>query len=122
MRTHIVMDVVVFKYTDRPIFDVLLDNAFGGGAAAYDGGRAIATGVSIPLGPQTLTWRDAGTGNTVEMKNTLNLTDKDVSDNAQYLAIHIYPDDTVEVTFDEYLPTATKRGKFIMENAEKNGQ
>lgn len=122
MKKDIVMNVVVFNYTNRPIFEVLLDHKIDGGAAEYDGGRAIVTGVTIPLGPQTLTWRDAGSGKTFKVKNSLNLTQEQIPPDAGYLAIHIYSDETAELTFAKYLPDPTPRGQKILDEAEKNGK
>src|SRR5262249_1525812 len=121
MKKEVVMDVVVFNYTDRPIFEVLLDHKIDGGAADYTGGRAIVVGGTVALGPQTLTWRDAGSGETFRVKNSLNLAADQIPPEARYLAIHIYPDKTAELTFAQYLPAPTPRGKKILDEAEKNG-
>jgi hypothetical protein len=122
MSKEIVMDVVVFNYTDSPIFEVLLNNRVDGGSAAYDGGRAIVTGVTIPIGPQTLSWRDAGSGKTFVAKNSLTLTPDKIPSDAHYLAIHIYQDKTAELTFARHLPDATPRGQKILDEAEKHGR
>jgi len=128
MKKEIVLNVVVFNYTDRPIFEVLLNKRLDGGAAAYDGGRAIAVGVAIPFGPQTLTWRLGGprnmerNGETVTAKNPLNLTPDLIPADTRYLAVHVYADETAELTFAEYLPDPTSRGAKILLEAERNGK
>src|SRR5690349_7496067 len=99
MKKEVVMDVVVFHYTNRPIFEVLLNNRVDGGGPPYGGGNAIVVGVTIPLGPQSLTWRDAGSGKTFTVTNSLNLEREQIPADAAYLAIHIYPDGTAELTF-----------------------
>lgn len=127
MEKEVFMDVVVFNYTSRPIFEVLLNHRIDGGGPAYGGGRnAIVVGVPIPLGPQTLTWRLGGprgmahNGETVTVKNSLTLTREQIPSDAAYLAIHIYPDSTAELTFDHYLPSPTPRGQQILNEAEKH--
>jgi hypothetical protein len=122
MTKEIVMDVVVFNYTSHPIFEVLLNHKIDGGAAAYDGGRAIVVGVAVPLGKQNLTWRDAGSGKTFTSKNSLVLTPEQIPADARYMAIHIYQDETTELTFAHYLPNPTSRGKTILDEAEKHGR
>jgi len=119
---YVVLDLVLFNYQNRPIFDVYLSEKWAGGAAAYGGGGGGITGVSIPLGPQTLTWRDAGTGQTFVAKNPLVITVDQIPSDAHYLGIHIYPDETVEFSFAKYLPEMTSRGREIFEEAQKNGQ
>lgn len=118
---EIVVDVVVFNYTSHPIFEVLLNHKIDGGAAAYDGGRAIVVGVTVPLGKQNLTWRDAGSGKTFASKNSLVLTSEKIPANARYMAIHIYQDETSELTFSRYLPDPTPRGQKILDEAQKHG-
>jgi hypothetical protein len=120
MKKEVALDVVVFNYLNHPIFEVLLNGRLDGGAAALDGGRAISVGVLIPLGPQTLTWRDAGSGKNFSVKNPLVLTADQIPANARYLAVHIYPDETAEFTFAPYLPEPTPKGKKIYEEAERN--
>jgi hypothetical protein len=128
MAKEIEMDVVVFNYTNRPIYEVLLNHKVDGGGAAYDGGRGIVVGVTVPLGPQNLTWRLGGprgmarNGETVKAKNSLVLTPEQIPTDAHYMAIHIYQDETAELTFARYLPDPTSRGQKILDEAEKHGR
>lgn len=60
-------------------------------------------------------------GETVTAKNIPDL--KDVPENAEYLSVHIYPDDTVEFVFTEHVPHPTPRGEIELEKLrEKHGK
>jgi len=114
MKKQVVLDVVLYSYLDRPIFDIFLNGQLAGGAAAaYGGGGGIISGVVIPLGPQTLTWRDAGTGQTFVAKKPLIITADQIPANARYLGVHVYPDETAEFTFAQYMPAPSARGEEI---------
>ena len=118
-KKEVVLDVVLFNYFSRPIFEVLLDGSEIGGAGAYGGGGGVMTGVTVPLGRQTLSWRldgpegMPGNGDTVTVANVLTLTADQVSSDDRYLGVHIYPDNTAELTFSRYLPEATPKGERI---------
>ena len=128
MKKEIALNVVVYNYLDRPIFEVLLNGQLDGGAAALDGGRAISVGVPIPLGQQTLTWRLGGprgmprNGETIVARNSLVIAADQISPDTRYMAIHIYPDETAEFTFAQHIPEPTARGAEIFKEAEKNGR
>ena len=119
MNKRVVLDLVTYNYLDRPIFDVYLNKVDIGGGNAY-GGSGIITGVAIPLGPQVLTWRLDGpkgtprNGETVTLKNALVLTAEQIPVDARYIGVHIYPDETAEVTFSEYFPDTTPRGDELI--------
>ena len=121
MKNNVVLAVVLYSYLDRPIFDVTLDGSDIGVANAY-GGNGMITGITVPLGQQTLTWRDAGSGETFAMKNSINLIGDQIPSDAQYLAVNIYPDDTAELVFDRYIPEITPRGKRIIEESGQHGK
>jgi hypothetical protein len=112
----VTLDLVVFSYLNRPIFDVFISRKGGDSSGVYPetGGSTIA-GVQLPLGPQTVTWRLGGpegmarNGETVTAKNKPEL--KDVPKSAVFLALHIYPDDTVEITLDQHYPRPSPRGE-----------
>lgn len=109
------LDVVTFNYLDRPIFDVFIDGKSGDSSTAYPqtGGSTIS-GVQLKLGPKQVTWKLDGlegtprNGETVTVKNRLQLTD--VPPDAVFLAIHIYPDETVELLTSRHYPDATEKG------------
>jgi len=119
MKNEIVLDVVIYSYLARPIFDIYLNNIDLGVTNSY-GGTGIITGVTIPLGPQTLTWRLGGprnmegNGETVTAKNSLTLTTNKIPPGTHYLGVHIYPDETAELTFAQHMPDTTPRGDKIL--------
>jgi len=116
----ITLDVVLFSYLDRPIFDVLVGKRDVGIAGEYPrSGRGTMMGMQFPVGPQKVTWRFADTGETINARNTPEL--KDVPRSARYLAIHIYSDETVEFVYTEHFPGLSERGeKFNTEWETKN--
>ena len=124
-------DVVIFSYLDRPIFDVYLNGIDIGVASEFGGGGAVMTGVTVPLGPQLVTWRLDGVdefgkpfednGNAVTAKNQPIL--ENVNPDWHYLGVHIDPDNTVEIIPEMYWPDKTEKGLAV--NAEwerKNGR
>lgn len=121
MKKEIVLDVVLYNYSDIVIYDIYLNGIDLGLANAHDGGTGIVTGVTIPFGPQTLTWRDAGSGKSFSIKNSLALSPEQILSNTESLGVHIYPDNTAEFTFSQYMPERTNRGDKSIEDAKKNG-
>ena len=128
VKKEIVLNVVLFSYINRPIFDVYLNKKWIGDLSAYGGGGGIITGVTFPLGAQTLTWRLDGplgmprNGETVAARNPLTLNANQIPSDANYLGVHIYPDETAELTFSKYLPNTTLRGENILMAVEKSGK
>ena len=111
----VVLDVVLFSYLNRPIFDVFIDGKVGETSDAYPStGGGIFTGVPFALGPKKVTWRLDGpkgtprNGETVANKNPLRLDT--VVQGAKFLGVHIYPDDSVELTTSVGVPDRTPRG------------
>lgn len=127
MSKEITLDVVLYSYLNRPIFDVLLNGGDIGVANAYGGG-GIMTGVSIPFGPQTLSWRLDGpkgtphNGETVVVRNSLTLTKDQIPSKAEYLGVHIYPDGTAELAISQYIPEVSPRGQKILDEVRKHGR
>lgn len=116
-------DVNLKSYLDRPIFDVHLNGVDIGVASGppHTGNGAVMTGVAVPLGPQVLTWRDAGTGEKLKAANQPVLTQP--SSENRYLGVHIYPDNTVELVPAPYWPERTERGEAInLEWEKRHGQ
>ncbi|WP_370680029.1 hypothetical protein [Comamonas sp. GB3 AK4-5] len=115
----IYFSVNLLSYLERPIFDVLLNGKFIGDSAGqlHRGNGGIITGIPVPLGPQTVTWRldgpegMPGNGDTTHSSNTpiLNRPDKKFT----YLGVHIYPDNTVELIPEKFWPEKTPRGLEI---------
>ncbi len=109
------LDVVLFSYLDRPIFDVYLNRTDIGVAGPWPySGRGTMSGVSIPLGSQKISWRLGGpegmarNGETVLARNTPEL--QDVPSKVTFLGVHIYADDVVELVLSEHFPDVSTRG------------
>jgi hypothetical protein len=120
------LDVSLFSYLNRPIFDVLV-NGRDIGVAGPLGGGALMTGVAVLLGPQVVTWRlggpegMAGNGDTVRATNQPVLTRTDPK--LIYLGVHIYPGNTVELVPEAFWPERTQRGEAIArEQASHHGR
>lgn len=117
-RRVVSLDVVTFNYLNRPILDVYIDGKSGDSSTAYPqtGGSTIA-GVKLQLGPKLVTWKLDGkrgmarNGETVTARNALEL--QDVPKDAVFLAIHIYPDETVELITSQHYPRKTEKGKSM---------
>ena len=121
---RVVLDLVVFSYLDRPIFEVNVDGRGDESSGAYPRtGKSTTTGVEFTLGPKKVTWRLGGpkgmprNGDTVQNKNSLEL--KQILPGAQFLAVHIYPDDTVELLTTIHFPHASPRGEKEIANMDE---
>lgn len=109
------LNVVLYNYLNRPIFDVYIDGKVGDSSDAYPAtGGGMITGIPFDLGPKKVTWRLDGpegtprNGETVTSKNALRL-DTPVQ-GAKYLGLHILPDHTVELTTSIGIPGWSARG------------
>lgn len=88
--------------------------------AGVGGGFGNSTTVTpIKVGLQTVTWKDSNTGEIHKAKNQLMIS-KDQLKGKKYLALHMYPDDTVEVTTSNNLPDPTEKGMKWREQLRKN--
>lgn len=109
----------MYSYMDRVITDIIFNGTDLGVANKY-GGTGIITGVRIPFGTQTLRWTLGGpkgtarNGEDVKMKNKLVISPKQIPPGTRYVGLHLYPDDTAEVTFAESIPEGTPRGEKIL--------
>lgn len=118
MQNYTVLDVEMFSNIDRPISDIMFNGTDLGVMNKY-GGTGLITGVRIPYGVQTLTWTLGGpegtprNGEHMKIKNTLIITPELIPPGTRYVGLHLYPDDTAEVTFSESMPERTERGKKI---------
>lgn len=119
------LSVVMYSYLDRPIHDIIFNGTDLGVANRY-GGTGIITGVRVPFGTQTLKWTLGGpkgmlrNGELVTMKNKLVISPEQIPPGTRYLGLHLYPDDTAEITFAEFIPESTARGKKIRARRSKN--
>ena len=78
------------------------------GSEIGGGGGGMNTS-PVKIGLQTITWKDAKTGEIHSAKNQVIIT-KEQLKGKKYLAAHIYPDDTVEVTTSNNWPNPTVKG------------
>ncbi|MEB3754089.1 hypothetical protein [Acinetobacter sp. MD2(2019)] len=109
------MGVVSFNYNPTySTYMVTLNNhEIGGGY-----GRSITTS-SVKVGPQTITWKDAKTGERHFAKNQVIIS-KEQLKGRKYLAVHLYPDDTVEITTSLNWPIATEKGDIWYDKLDKS--
>ena len=116
VKKHVVLDMVVFSYLNRPIIDVTVDGSGGLVSGAYpETGKTTLCGVKFFLGAKSVTWRIDGpkgaarNGELVENKNPVVL--EQTQPGARYLAVHIYSDSTVELSTSIHFPDRTSRGE-----------
>lgn len=113
------LNVVMYSYVDRVITDIIFNGTDLGVANRY-GGTGSILGVRIPFGMQTLTWTLGGpkgtprNGERVKMRNDIVISPEQIPPGTRYLGLHLYPDDTAEVTFAEFIPERTARGEKIL--------
>ncbi|WP_445406595.1 hypothetical protein [Acinetobacter seifertii] len=72
----------------------------------------------IKTGAQIVTWKNANTGEKHTAKNQVIIT-KEQLKGKKYLAVHIYPDDTVEITTSNNWPDPTEKGMKWMHELKK---
>ena len=114
-----VLNVVMYSNLDRPIHDIIFNGSDLGVANKF-GGTGTITGVRIPFGQQTLTWTLGGpegmarNGEIAKVKNKLAISPEQIPSGTRYIGLHLYPDDTAEVTFAEFIPERTARGEKIL--------
>lgn len=120
------LDVSLFNYLDRSIFDVYLNGIDIGVAKAFGGG-GLMSGVKVPIGPQSISWRlggpkgTPGNGDTIHAANTPVL--RPPPSTHHYLGIHIYPDNSVDLIAEQFWPEPTKRGLALRDEWRiKNGE
>lgn len=118
MKNGAVLNVQMYSNLDRPVHDIIF-NGTGLGVMNSYGGTGTITDVQIPFGIQTLQWTLGGpeglarNGEVVRVKNLLVISADEIPPLTRYIGLHLYPDDTAEVTFDEFIPERTERGKII---------
>jgi hypothetical protein len=119
MTAH--LNISIFSYLDRPIFDVYMNKTdfMGAAAHAFYGSNGVMLSQPITLGPQKVTWRFADSGETATAKNVPEL--KEIPPGVKWIALHIYADDTVELAFSKGTPDelSTVRGQKIIDAWEK---
>ena len=63
----------------------------------------------VKLGPQIVTWEESNSDRMHQAKNQVILTKEDLK-GMKYLAAHLYPDDTIEITTSNNWPDPTEKG------------
>lgn len=121
-RMRILLNISLFSYLDRPIFDVDMNGTDFMSALEHSfyGSNSIMVEQPIILGPQVVTWRLDGpqgmprNGETVHAKNIPILNE--IPAGIKWLALHIYDDATVEIKLSRgtRLELETDRGRKII--------
>ncbi len=123
----IFLNISLFSYLDRPIYDVNMNDTDFMGAMEHSfyGSNAVMIMQPITLGAQLVKWRlggperAAGNGKLVSAKNipTLDVIPRDI----KWLALHIYNDNTVEIKLSKGSKDdlQTVRGRQIIEEWER---
>lgn len=125
-RKEIWLNVVMNSYVDRVHTNIFFNNTTLGVTSKFGTTGTIA-GVRIPFGVQTLEWTLGGpkgtprNGELVKIKNHLEISPEDVPSGTRYLGLHLYPDDTAEITFSPAIPDLTDRGEKILAARKKQG-
>lgn len=111
----VTLDLVLFSYLRRPIFDVFIDGKGGDSSGVFpETGGSTISGLLLEPGPKHITWRLDGengmvdNGKTIVAENAVIL--HDIKPSSRYLALHIYPDNTVELLTSQYYPGPSQRG------------
>ncbi|MFS2002989.1 hypothetical protein ACEN9F_05105 [Duganella sp. CT11-25] len=115
----ILAEAVLFSYLDRPIFDVIVGATDLGVSGVYPNtGGGTMSGARFSSGAQSVRWTLDGpsgalrNGEVVQAKNRPELAP--ALHGEQYLSVHIYPDDTVELIYSKNYPQFSPRGlKFV---------
>jgi hypothetical protein len=129
MRVY--LDLSLFSYLDRPIYDITMNqtNLMSALDHSFYGSNGVMLMQPIELGAQLVSWKLGGpegmpgNGELVVAKNKPMLMN--VGRDVKWLALHIYPDNTVEIKLSEGTAEElqTERGKKIIEAWElKHGK
>ena len=112
------LEVVLFSYLYRPIFEVLVNGTEIGGSSPYPTtGAGSIIGLSFKPGPLKISWRFTDTGETVHANNLPML--ENVEHKYKYMGVHVLPDDTVEITVNEHYPEEIARGVQMHDSRKK---
>jgi hypothetical protein len=126
MKKEITFTVVMYSFLDRPIFEIILNDSDIGAANSY-GTTSMVTGIKVPMGEQKLNWTLGGpegmprNDEVVKLKNKVVINPSDIPSGSYYMGVYLYPDDTAEFTFTEFMPGQknTIRGNEIMKKLGK---
>ncbi|NUG02086.1 hypothetical protein [Acinetobacter oleivorans] len=114
-NTTYYMGTTSFKYDPTYVsYMVKLNNhEIGGG---FGGGMNTS---QVKVGPQVITWEESNSDKLHQAKNQVTLTKEDLK-GMKYLAVHLYPDDTVEITTSNNWPNPTEKGLKWQEQIRNN--
>ena len=123
---RIFLNISLFSYLDRPIFDVKMNgtNFMGAPAQGFYGSNSVMVRQPLILGPQTVTWILDGPEGMARNGEEVIATNKpllsEVSGDTKWLALHIYDDATVEIKLSNGSPQElqTERGRRIIADWE----
>lgn len=114
-------EAVLFSYLDRPIFDVIVGTTDLGVSGVYPNtGGGTMSGSRFSSGTQSVRWTLGGppgmarNGEVVQAQNHPELAAP--LHGEQYLSVHIYPDDTVELIYSKNYPQFSSRGLRFAES------
>lgn len=120
------LDVSLFNYTDRRVYEVRINgtNLMSAAPHGFYGENSVLMMQPFSLGPQRVSWRLDGpkgtprNGELVIARNVPLLSA--LPEKAKWLGLHIYPDDTVEIKVSEgqSRDLQTERGRRIIEDQE----
>jgi hypothetical protein len=119
MKNEIVLNVVMNSYVDQIHTNIIFNNTDLGVTTKF-GTTGTIVGVRIPFGTQTLRWELDGPkgtpriGEVVTVRNQLVILPEKIPPGTRYLGLHLYPDDTAEITFSESIPDISARGKQLL--------
>ena len=99
------MGTTSFNY--NPAYTSYMVELNGSGIGGGFGGGMNTS--PVKLGPQVVTWQESNSDRLHKAKNIVVLRREDLK-NKHYLAVHLYPDDTIEITSSENWPQATEKG------------
>ena len=125
MKDYAVLNVEAFSFVDRFLTTIMF-NGQDLGVMNKFGRTGLITGVRIPYGVQSLSFKLDGpkgtprNGETVTVKNTMVV--HEIPKGTEYVGLNIYPDFTAELTFSSEWPEISARGEQIRAERKKNGQ
>lgn len=125
---RIFLNISLFSYLDRPIFDVKMNgtNFMAASEHAFYGSNSVMVMQPLTLGSQIVSWRldgpegAPGNGELITAKNRPVLSE--VPKDTKWLALHVYEDATVEIKLSKGTPDElqTERGRKIIAAWEAN--
>lgn len=88
------------------------------GSEIGGGGGGMNTS-PVKIGLQEIRWEESNSYKLHQAKNQVTLTKEDLN-GMKYLAVHLYPDDTVEITTSNNWPNPTEKGVKWLNQLKNN--